>query len=176
MEKFAIAAPLCALTRCKICDSGALQWTGSPLSAESRGSCRGSAPFGSFLSTSGCKKKTLKTPPSFQKFAIVGPSHTHYIEKVHGNIVFVFPARGSLVPEFLPDFLLDCCSSLLACKHKDLPLSAGSQRHGGGSGLWPYGRIHLNTHIVHLNTNIIQLKRIFSRKNIYNSHKTQIST
>ena len=128
MEKFAIAAPFCALMRCKICDSGALQWTGSPLSAESRGSCRGSAPFGSFLSTSGCKKNAMKTPPTILKFAIVGPSHSHYIEKVHRNFVFFFAAPASLVPEFLPDFLLDFCSSLLACKHKDLPLSAGSQR------------------------------------------------
>ncbi len=81
----------------------------------------------------------MKTPPSIQKIAIVGPSHAHYIEKVHGHVVlFFFSAPASLVPEFLPDFLLDFCSSLLACKHKDLPLSAGPQRHGGGSGLWPY--------------------------------------
>ena len=108
MEKFAIAAPLCALTRCKICDSGALQWTGSPLSAESRGSCRGSAPFRSFLSTPGCNKNAMKTAPTILKFAIVGPSHSHYIEKVHGNLIFFFSPclSGAGVPAGVPAGLL----------------------------------------------------------------------
>ena len=138
MEKFAIAAPLCALTRCKICDSGALQWTGSPLSAESRGSCRGSAPFGSFLSTSSCKKNAMKTAPTILKFAIVGPSHSHYIEKVHRNCVFCLQplplwCRSSC--------RISCWTFAAPCSLANTycaPLSAGPQRHGGGSGLWPY--------------------------------------
>ena len=46
-----------------------------------------------------------------------GPlTHSPHRKKYHGNLFFV-SVPASLVPEFLPDFLLDFCPSLLAGKH-----------------------------------------------------------